>query len=59
MALAFWPLRLYNKSRKNGNAVCLFYETGGGYFMASLTLKNIYKVYAGGVTAVSDFNLEH
>ena len=26
--------------------------------MASLTLKNIYKVYAGGVTAVSDFNLD-
>ena len=26
--------------------------------MASLSLKNIYKTYAGGVTAVSDFNLE-
>ena len=26
--------------------------------MASLSLKNIYKVYASGVTAVSDFNLE-
>jgi len=26
--------------------------------MASVTLKNIYKKYAGGVTAVSDFNLE-
>ena len=26
--------------------------------MASLTLKKIYKVYAGGVTAVSDFNLD-
>ena len=26
--------------------------------MASLSLRNIYKVYPGGVTAVSDFNLE-
>ena len=26
--------------------------------MASLTLKNIYKIYAGGVTAVTDFNLD-
>ncbi|HEX3016605.1 MAG TPA: sn-glycerol-3-phosphate ABC transporter ATP-binding protein UgpC [Caproicibacter sp.] len=26
--------------------------------MASVTLKNVYKVYSGGVTAVSDFNLE-
>ncbi len=26
--------------------------------MASVTLKNIYKVYAGGVTAVSDFCLD-
>ena len=26
--------------------------------MASLSLKNIYKKYAGGVTAVSDFCLE-
>ena len=26
--------------------------------MASVTLKNIYKIYSGGVTAVSDFNLE-
>jgi len=26
--------------------------------MASVTLKNIYKVYEGGVTAVSDFNLD-
>ena len=26
--------------------------------MASLTLKNMYKVYPGGVTAVSDFNLD-
>lgn len=26
--------------------------------MANVTLKNIYKVYEGGVTAVSDFNLE-
>ena len=26
--------------------------------MASLSLKNIYKVYPSGVTAVSDFNLE-
>ena len=26
--------------------------------MASLSLRNIYKIYAGGVTAVSDFNLE-
>lgn len=26
--------------------------------MASVTLKNVYKVYTGGVTAVTDFNLE-
>ena len=26
--------------------------------MASLSLRNIYKRYSGGVTAVSDFNLE-
>ena len=26
--------------------------------MSSVTLKNIYKKYPGGVTAVSDFNLE-
>ena len=26
--------------------------------MASVTLKNVYKVYPGGVTAVSDFNLD-
>ncbi len=26
--------------------------------MASVTLKNVYKIYAGGVTAVTDFNLE-
>ena len=26
--------------------------------MASVTLKNVYKVYDGGVTAVTDFNLE-
>ena len=26
--------------------------------MASVTLKNIYKKYPGGVVAVSDFNLE-
>src|SRR5665647_2976888 len=30
----------------------------GGVLMASVTLKSIYKVYEGGVTAVSDFNLE-
>ena len=26
--------------------------------MASLSLKNIYKIYDGGVTAVTDFNLD-
>ena len=26
--------------------------------MASVTLKNVYKIYDGGVTAVTDFNLE-
>ena len=26
--------------------------------MASVTLKNVYKIYAGGVTAVTDFNLD-
>ena len=26
--------------------------------MASLSLRNVYKRYPGGVTAVSDFNLE-
>lgn len=26
--------------------------------MASVTLKNVYKIYSGGVTAVTDFNLE-
>ena len=26
--------------------------------MASLSLRNIYKIYSGGVTAVTDFNLE-
>ena len=26
--------------------------------MASISLKNIYKIYPGDVTAVSDFNLE-
>ena len=26
--------------------------------MASVTLKNVYKVYPGNVTAVSDFNIE-
>ena len=26
--------------------------------MASVTLKNIYKIYSGGVTAVTDFNLD-
>lgn len=26
--------------------------------MASISLKNIYKTYPGGVTAVTDFNLE-
>ena len=26
--------------------------------MASLSLRNVYKIYPGGVTAVSDFNLE-
>ena len=26
--------------------------------MASVSLQHIYKVYAGGVTAVSDFNLD-
>jgi multiple sugar transport system ATP-binding protein len=31
---------------------------GGGTIMASLKLKNVYKRYAGGVTAVSDFNLD-
>jgi multiple sugar transport system ATP-binding protein len=30
----------------------------GGVLMASVTLKHIYKVYPGGVTAVSDFNLD-
>ena len=30
----------------------------GGVLMASVTLKNVYKVYPGGVTAVSDFNLD-
>ena len=30
----------------------------GGFSMASLKLINIYKRYAGGVTAVNDFNLE-
>jgi multiple sugar transport system ATP-binding protein len=29
-----------------------------GYNMSSVTLKNVYKKYAGGVVAVSDFNLE-
>ena len=31
---------------------------GGKYIMASLSLRHIYKKYPGGVTAVSDFNLE-
>ena len=26
--------------------------------MASVSLKNVYKIYDGGVTAVTDFNLE-
>ena len=30
----------------------------GGESMASLSLRNIYKIYPGGFTAVSDFNLE-
>jgi multiple sugar transport system ATP-binding protein len=30
----------------------------GGVLMASVTLKNMYKVYDGGVTAVSDFSLD-
>ena len=30
----------------------------GGFTMASLSFKHIYKKYPGGVTAVSDFNLE-
>lgn len=30
----------------------------GEFFMSNLSLKNIYKVYPGNVTAVSDFNLE-
>jgi multiple sugar transport system ATP-binding protein len=30
----------------------------GGVLMASVTLKHVYKVYQGGVTAVSDFNLD-
>ena len=28
------------------------------FIMASVSLQHIYKVYAGGVTAVSDFNLD-
>ena len=35
-----------------------FANINGGILMASVTLKNIYKKYAGGVIAVSDFNLE-
>lgn len=35
-----------------------FVEHIGGILMSSLNLKNIYKRYDGGVTAVSDFNLE-
>ena len=30
----------------------------GGLFMASLSLRKVYKKYPGGVIAVSDFNLE-
>lgn len=30
----------------------------GGVLMASVTLKHMYKVYPGGVTAVSDFNID-
>jgi multiple sugar transport system ATP-binding protein len=33
-------------------------ETRGNYIMASLSLKSIYKVYSGNVTAVRDFNLD-
>ena len=30
----------------------------GGFIMSSVSLQHIYKIYAGGVTAVSDFNLD-
>ena len=33
---------------------CLY----GQYIMSSVSLKNIYKIYEGNVTAVNDFNLE-
>ena len=37
----------------------LFYATSEEEtIMASVSLQHIYKVYAGGVTAVSDFNLD-
>ena len=30
-----------------------------GIYMASLSLRHIYKIYQGDVTAVKDFNLEN
>jgi multiple sugar transport system ATP-binding protein len=34
------------------------YQIVGGVFVANLSLKSVYKVYPGNVTAVKDFNLE-
>jgi multiple sugar transport system ATP-binding protein len=37
---------------------CQHEGEGGVQFMASVSLKHIYKIYTGGVTAVSDFTLD-
>ena len=37
------------------NFFCIY---SGGYLMANVSLRHIYKIYDGGVTAVTDFNLE-
>lgn len=42
----------------HGNMITINHSQGGTLIMASLSLKNIKKVYSGNVTAVHDFSLE-
>ena len=64
MGIKFWVFDPYTSDGKF--AIILYVRKIGAicalprriYRMASLSLRHIYKKYPGGVTAVSDFNLE-
>ena len=57
MTLYFFTILLYNNCNEQ-IWLCCRTSFHGGFIMAGVVLKNIGKVYQGGVRAVTDFNLK-